>query len=67
MRNSQFATSAEACFDAFSKESTAASGNGIMNARKKSGNMAERAHLLPRNRKTPASAKQTKESAISVM
>src|SRR6266480_3140954 len=67
MRNNQFATSAEASFDAFSSKSTAASGNGIMKARKKRGNMAERAHLLPRNKNVPEITKQTNESARSVM
>ena len=67
MRNNQLATSAEASLDAFSSKSTAASGNGIMKARKNSGNMAECAHLLPKNRNVPAITKQTNESAISVM
>src|SRR5437899_8351477 len=67
IRNNQLATSAEAAFDAFSSESTAASGNGIMKARKKIGNMAECAHLVPRNKNAPAMTNQTNESAINVM
>ena len=66
IRNNQLATSAEASLDAFSRKSTAASGKGTMKTRKKSGNMAEYAHLLPRKRKAPAIAKQTNDSAISV-
>src|SRR5436305_10536533 len=67
IRNNQLATSAEASLDAFSRKYTVASGKGTMKIRKKSGNMAEYAHLLPRKRKAPAIAKQTNDSAISVM
>ena len=48
MRNNQLATSAEACLEASSKVSSTISGNGMKKARKKSGNIAERAHFTLR-------------------
>src|ERR1019366_5237420 len=59
------AASADANIEAFSSQSTAASGSGTMKIRNATGKALAAIHLAPRNRNPPAAAKLTNARAAS--